>query len=747
MNTEAQVRAEVQALRSLAKDQLRARWTKLFGRAPPPALTKDLIGRMIAWRIQEEFYGGHDKATLKLLDRLARGEKPTTEPRLRPGTVLMREHRGVRHTITVTSNRHLGRLYLAGQKLFQPLSRRPRHHRHLVERAPLLRATDPSQDWGELSMKPLPIKKILRCAIYTRKSTEHNLDLEFNSLDAQREACEAYIKSQAHEGWRLVGARYDDGGLSGASLDRPALQELLGDVRGGKIDVIVVYKVDRLTRSLADFAKLVEMFDQHSVSFVSITQAFNTTSSMGRLTLNVLLSFAQFEREVIGERVRDKIAASKRKGLWVGGSIPLGYATVNKKLVVVPEEAETVRTMFRLYLERGSLGAPAEELARRKIVSKVRAVANGHTEGGGPYSVGALAHFLKNRFYIGKVVYRGEIHAGEHEPIIDRSTFDVVRAKLAERVRARRVRLSNSPAILTGRIFDDRGNRMTPSHSNKDGIRYRYYVSHAVLQRRKQDAGRVARVPAAELEKIVVGAVRARCAASGQLCDNLSDRDMIDSHVERVAVHPNAIDVELRGQQQEHASLISLPWSAHAFVSVKGVLHQPDEQPTLKADARDAILLAVAKARVWIDDLASGRIRSFAEIARSEGKVERHIRLLAPLAFLPPGMLAAISDGTFGKDVTVTTLARAVPFSWAADRNRSHAMNHGAPLFEIASSGRRCASTPRTEKITGKDAVARAGVDKYAKQPRAASSADAGSHRVEKGDGEGTNFQRKGRSR
>jgi DNA invertase Pin-like site-specific DNA recombinase len=313
--------------------------------------------------------------------------------------------------------------------------------------------------------------RTLRCAIYTRKSTEHNLDLEFNSLDAQRESCEAYIKSQAHEGWRLVRARYDDGGLSGASLDRPALQELLDHVGRGKIDVIVVYKVDRLTRSLADFAKLVELFDQHSVSFVSVTQSFNTTSSMGRLTLNVLLSFAQFEREVIGERVRDKIAASKRKGLWVGGPIPLGYATVNKKLVVVPEEADTVRTMFRLYLECGSVGALAEELARRKIMSKVRSLASGRTKGGGPYSVGALAHFLKNRFYLGEVVYRGETHAGEHEPIVDRATFETVQAQLAENMRARRIRVEHSPAVLISRLFDDRGNRMTPTHSNKDGVR------------------------------------------------------------------------------------------------------------------------------------------------------------------------------------------------------------------------------------------------------------------------------------
>jgi site-specific DNA recombinase len=244
---------------------------------------------------------------------------------------------------------------------------------------------------------------------------------------------------------------------------------LLDDVRGGKIDIIVVYKVDRLTRSLADFAKLVELFDQHSVS-VSVTQSFNTTTSMGRLTLNVLLSFAQFEREVIGERVRDKISAPKRKGLWVGCPIPLGYASVGKKLVVVPEEAETVRIMFRLYLECGSIGAMAQELARRDIVSKARTFSSGRSRGGGRYGVGALAHFLKNRFYISEVVYRGEIHVGEHEPILDRAMFDALQAKLAENVRARRVRIDRSPAILIGRIFDDRGNRMTPSHCNKPGF-------------------------------------------------------------------------------------------------------------------------------------------------------------------------------------------------------------------------------------------------------------------------------------
>jgi site-specific DNA recombinase len=245
-------------------------------------------------------------------------------------------------------------------------------------------------------------RKVFRCAIYTRKSTEHNLDLEFNSLDAQREACEAYIKSQAHEGWRLIHDHYDDGAFSGASLDRPALQTVLADVRSGKIDIIVVYKVDRLTRSLADFAKLVELFDQHCVSFVSVTQSFNTTSSMGRLTLNVLLSFAQFEREVIGERVRDKIAASKRRGIWVGGPVPLGYANIDKKLVVVPEEAETVRSIFKRYFELGSIGALVEKLDRTGVRTKRRAGAKGLMGGGVRFGVGALAYLLKNRLYVGE---------------------------------------------------------------------------------------------------------------------------------------------------------------------------------------------------------------------------------------------------------------------------------------------------------------------------------------------------------
>jgi len=361
-------------------------------------------------------------------------------------------------------------------------------------------------------MKPV-VPKPQRCAIYTRKSTEHNLDLEFNSLDAQREACEAYIKSQAHEGWRLVPQRYDDGGLSGASLDRPALQNLLADVRAGNINTVVVYKVDRLTRSLADFAKLVELFDQQLVSFVSITQSFNTTSSMGRLTLNVLLSFAQFEREVIGERVRDKIAASKRKGLWVGGPVPLGYRCLDKKLEIVREEAEVVRAIFSWYLDLGSMGALIAELDRQGIRTKINGRRDGRKSGGIRFGVGSLAHLLKNRFYIGEITYRGEVHRGEHEPILTRDLFEAVQAKRVSNAVARHVGLRGSAALLAGCLFDDRGNRMSPTHANKRGVRYRYYVSHAILQNRKAEAGSIARVPAPEIETLVCDSVRRHLAA------------------------------------------------------------------------------------------------------------------------------------------------------------------------------------------------------------------------------------------
>jgi len=541
-----------------------------------------------------------------------------------------------------------------------------------------------------------PISKLARCAIYTRKSTEYNLELAFNSLDAQREACEAYIKSQAHDGWRLIPGRYDDGAFSGASLDRPALQQLLAEVRAGKIDIVLVYKVDRLTRSLADFAKLIELFDAHGVSFVSVTQSFNTSSSMGRLTLNVLLSFAQFERELIGERVRDKIAASKRKGLWVGGPVPLGYAAVDKKIVVVPAEAAAVRTIFARYLELGSVRALAQDLDRRGIRSKRRRLSNGRTIGGGRFGVGTLAYLLKNRFYIGEVVYRGEIHGGEQAPIVDRALFEAVQAKLAAQARARRCQLRGSPALLSGHLFDNRGNRMSPTHANKGGARYRYYVSQAVLQNKRPPPGLVSRVPAAEIEALVVAALRSHLSASSAgepLPDN--DRDLLERHLERVTLTPNHLELWLRqiiepaqahdpantsaGRPTASVTTMAVPWTSPVPAAVKGIIHVPAHNTPIKASRREALLIAIAKARRWIDDLAHGRAASFAVIARREGKVERHIRLLAPLAFVSPRIVSALLDGTAPADLTLTKLARGLPYCWAEQEQRagSSAPFHG----------------------------------------------------------------------
>ena len=315
-------------------------------------------------------------------------------------------------------------------------------------------------------MKTGPAKRV-RCAIYTRVSTDQGLDQDFNSLDAQYDASQAYIRSQAHAGWTLLRAKYDDGGFSGGNTERPALQRLLEDVRAGKVDVIVVYKVDRLTRSLADFAKLVELFDAHHMSFVSVTQQFNTTTSMGRLTLNVLLSFAQFEREVTSERIRDKIAASKRKGLWVGGMAPLGYDTKDRKISVNEAEAEQVRSIFASYLRLGSLNLLMADLRKQGIITRVRTLKTGERVGGIPFTRGPLAYLLRNRFYIGEVAFKGEVLKGEQPAILDRALFDAVQAKLNEQAIKHKTIRMQSEALLTGRIFDDRGNRMSPTHARK----------------------------------------------------------------------------------------------------------------------------------------------------------------------------------------------------------------------------------------------------------------------------------------
>jgi site-specific DNA recombinase len=328
-------------------------------------------------------------------------------------------------------------------------------------------------------MKPAAATGRVRCAIYTRVSTDQGLDQDFNSLDAQYEAASAYIKSQAHAGWTLIRSRYDDGGYSGGSTDRPNLQQLLDDVRCRKVEVIVVYKVDRLTRSLADFAKL---FDAHDVSFVSVTQQFNTTTSMGRLTLNVLLSFAQFEREVTSERIRDKIAASKRKGLWVGGPLPLGYELKDGKLTVVEDEAERVRMIFRRYLKVSGINELVRDLRATNIYTRATTLSTtGKTRGGVPFGRGALSYFLRNRFFIGEVKYRNEILPGEQPAILDKTLFEAVQQKLSAHQSHKILTRQKADHLLRDLLFDDAGHRMIATHATKAGVRYRYYVSQPGL--------------------------------------------------------------------------------------------------------------------------------------------------------------------------------------------------------------------------------------------------------------------------
>src|ERR1700686_5212338 len=344
----------------------------------------------------------------------------------------------------------------------------------------------------------------VRCAIYTRKSSEEGLEQEVNSLQAQREACEAFIDSQRHEGWVCQRTAYDDGGFSGATMDRPALQQLLADLTAGRLDTVVVYKIDRLTRSLADFAKIVEILDTKDASFVSVTQQFNTTTSMGRLTLNVLLSFAQFEREVIGERIRDKIAASKKKGMWMGGVPPLGYGVQDHKLVMIDSEAETVRLIFRRYAELGSVRLLKTELEARGIKSKSWTSASGRLVGGKSFSRGALYLMLQNRTYLGKIVHKGQFHSGEHTPIIDQPLWDAVQEQLAGNTARRQSgRRTRQSSLLAGMLFDGDGNRMTPSHAGKKSPLYRYYISGSLITKDRTETSAGLRIPAVEIEHLV----------------------------------------------------------------------------------------------------------------------------------------------------------------------------------------------------------------------------------------------------
>ena len=358
----------------------------------------------------------------------------------------------------------------------------------------------------------------LRCALYTRKSSEEGLEQDFNSLDAQREACEAFVVSQKREGWVLLPELYDDGGYSGGTLERPAFQRLLADVSAGKVDVVVVYKVDRLTRSLSDFAKIVEVFDKSAVSFVSVTQQFNTTSSMGRLTLNILLSFAQFEREVTGERIRDKIAASKKKGMWMGGQPPLGYDVRDRKLVVNAQESETVGHIFRRYLELKSVRLLKADLDAQGIVSKARRAADGSAYGGKPLARGALYLMLQNRVYRGETVHKDKSYPGEHDAIIDERLWNEVQVILrTNRIDRADGRSDNRPSMLAGILFDAQGDRMSPSHATKRGMRYRYYVSRSLIDGTASTSTGGQRIPAAALEALITRSTRDWLADPGKI--------------------------------------------------------------------------------------------------------------------------------------------------------------------------------------------------------------------------------------
>jgi site-specific DNA recombinase len=515
------------------------------------------------------------------------------------------------------------------------------------------------------------ILKTVRSVIYTRVSTDQGLEQDFNSLDAQYDASQAFIRSQAHAGWTLLRIKYDDGGFSGGNTDRPALQKLLEDVEAGKIDVIVVYKVDRLTRSLADFAKLVELFDLHKVSFVSVTQQFNTTTSMGRLTLNVLLSFAQFEREVTSERIRDKIAASKRKGLWVGGMAPLGYDTKDRKITVNEAEADRVRVIFRSYLKLGSLNLLMADLRKRGLVTKVRTLKTGKMVGGIPFTRGPLAHLLRNPFYIGEVAFKGETLKGEQPAIVDRVLFDAVQAKLNVQRNGHATNRLQSDALLVGRIFDDRGNRMSPSHVRRRGIKYRYYLSSAILNGQPEKSGTVSRVPAGEIEAQVVKSVRDHLKLSTASKD---DPTLIRDYVMRVEVHADRLIVELAhtkaaGPQRKRGhQRIEIPWKKTASTRRREIL-VPATMTTetvrpIRSESRALLIAAIARGRRWLVELTTDPTATVVSIASKAGCSPRKINMTISLAFLAPELVKAAIEGRLPRGMGLTRLCE-LPAEWS----------------------------------------------------------------------------------
>jgi len=553
------------------------------------------------------------------------------------------------------------------------------------------------------------VTRRIQCAIYTRKSSEEGLEQSFNSLDAQREACLAYIQSQRHEGWHALSAQYDDGGFSGGNMERPALKRLMDDIRDGKVNTVVVYKVDRLTRSLADFAKIVEQFDALEVSFVSVTQQFNTTSSMGRLTLNVLLSFAQFEREVTGERIRDKIAASKKKGMWVGGYVPLGYDLRDRKIHVNPKEAETIRAIYANYLRLGCVMALREDLELKGIFSKLRTLSNGTKVGGASLSRGALYKILRNHIYVGEIKHRGQVYPGRHEAIIDREQWNQVQKILAlNRQGSRRKARATKTSLFTGIIFDAAGNRYTPTHTNKSGRRYRYYTSQAVI-RKTTGTDEPARIPAHDLESAVVDRIieflksprellkaishqtkRSRTGEYAQLLKQASEKAeswnrvsarhrerFLKAILDRVVILSDSVEVRIRkdaliqvlagkasSETQGPRDIISLlsPFQCANRGKALRLIVGNDQVPP-QASLR-AIISAIARARGWRAQLISGEVEGIKHLAELHKIGVRYVRTILPFGYLSPDSIETILNGKIAPRLSLDSLSGRIPINW-----------------------------------------------------------------------------------
>jgi site-specific DNA recombinase len=513
-------------------------------------------------------------------------------------------------------------------------------------------------------MKDHSAKRNLRSAIYTRVSTDQGLEQDFNSLDAQREASEAYIKSQAHEGWRLVRDHYDDGGFSGGSMVRPALQKLLVDVQARRIDVIVVYKVDRLTRSLADFAKLVETFDAYGVSFVSVTQSFNTTTSMGRLTLNVLLSFAQFEREVTGERIRDKIAASKKKGMWMGGVVPLGYRVEARALHIVEDHAAIVRSLFRRYLETGSVVRLQQQLDADGVRIPIRIDGGGRSTGGGSFSRGHIYKILSNPIYVGRIAHKGQVHEGQQPPTVTQDLWDEVRQSLGDHLGAARTKRArqSSDALLMGKLYDDSDRRMNPTWAKKGSKRWRYYVSQAAQQGDTSKAASILRVPAADVEKLVAETLGKHSSSDASPADI---RNLID----RVVIGPASIRIHLSEAAEgiDGAKILTLPWKRPSPYRKREIIQGSDDAKTyarpMPANARAILIDALRDAHRWLNEFFSDSRLTLESLASRESKSERSIRMTLSLAFLAPEIVKAAVEGRLPRGFGLKRLVD-LPMAW-----------------------------------------------------------------------------------